>query len=425
MLGKMKLLFLMMVSFFLILGSITPLYAAEADVARLINLLKSKNILTQQEADSLMTELNANTQKEKAEMKEEMKVAAAKGDFLPPVLRGFKFGTTIYGEWNNTNTDNTGSTNQFRLNRAYLTLTKDFNDWLGMNLTADLFQSTVDNAGKGNGLELRLKYAYANISLFGTTTQLGLIPTPSDAYDSAIWPYRAQGQNFWDGQGIQSTSDLGISIQGPVGGYMDADYLKFAAKPFAGKWGGYYVGLYNGPGYTLAENNNNKVFTGLVYVRPLPMVAILKGLQLAYVGSFGKSNSTFAAGAGTVTDYPNFEANIVQASLQHGYFTVMGQYYWGKATSISTEENKRNGYLVDAFVRIPMVEKLRVFGKYYYYDPNTDRTDVGYKVYVAGLSYDVAPEFMPFVAFEKRDNDSAATAGNGYDKYQIGFQLKF
>jgi len=413
-------------AFLLVLGGLSPLQSAESDMSRLINLLKSKNILTQQEADSLMTELNATKQKEreqvKTAVKEEVKEAAGKGEFLPPALKGFKFGTTIYGEWNNKTTDNVGSTNQFNLNRAYLTLTKDVNDWLAMNITADLFTS-VDAADNRNGLELRLKYAYANLNLFGTATQLGMIPTPSDAYDSAIWPYRAQGPNFFDGQGILSTSDLGASIQGPIGGYLDESYLKYASKQFAGKWGGYFVGIYNGPGYTNTENNNNKVVSGLVYVRPFPTMPTLRGLQLAYTGSYGKSNTTFAAGSGVVTDYPDFRANIAQASFQHEYFTVMGQYYWGKGTATSSEENDRKGHLVDAFMRIPTLEKLRVFGKYYFYDPNTDRSN-GYKTYVAGLSYDVSPEFMPFVAFEQRIFDSAA-GGNGYDKYQVGFQLKF
>jgi hypothetical protein len=403
-------------------GSLTPLFAAEGDTGRLINLLKSKNIITQQEADNLMNELNADTQKERTAAKEEMKAAVGKGEFLPPILRGFKFGTTIYGEWNNKTTDNAPSTNQFNLNRAYLTLTKDVNDWLGMNITADLFNS-VDPNDSRDGLQLRLKYAYANINLYGTTTQIGMIPTPSDAYDSAIWPYRAQGQNLWDGLGIQSPSDLGISIQGPIGGYMDEDYLKYAAKPFAGKWGGYFIGVYNGPGYTTTEANNNKVISGLAYVRPLPMMPILKGLQLAYVGTYGKSNTTFAPGAGAVTDYPDFQANIAQVSLQHEYFTIMGQYYWGKGTATAAEQNDRKGYLVDAFLRIPTVEKLRVFGKYYYHDPNTDGS-LSYKTYVAGLSYDVAIAFMPFVAFERR-NYETAQAGKDYDKYQIGFQLKF
>ncbi|OPY93094.1 MAG: hypothetical protein A4E73_00466 [Syntrophaceae bacterium PtaU1.Bin231] len=410
----------------LVMAGFSPLESAESDLSRLINLLKSKNILTQQEADSLLTELNAAKQKEREEMKtevrEEVKAAAGKGELLPPALKGFKFGTTIYGEWNNRTTDNAGSTNAFNLNRAYLTLTKDVNEWLAMNVTADLFTS-VDPDDNRNGLELRLKYAYANLNFFGTNTQLGMIPTPSDSYDSAIWPYRAQGPNFFDGQGILSTSDLGVSIQGHIGGTMDESYLKYASRQFAGKWGGYFVGVYNGPGYTNTENNHNKVVSGLVYVRPFPSLPVLQGLQLAYTGSYGKSNSNFAPGSGVVTDYPDFRAHIAQASLQHGYFTVMGQYYWGKGTATSTEENDRKGYLVDAFLRIPTMEKLRLFGKYYFYDPNTDRS-LGYKTYVAGLSYDVAPEFMPFIAFEQRIFDSAA-GGNNYDKYQVGFQLKF
>ena len=251
-----------------------------------------------------------------------------------------------------------------------------------------------------------------------------MIPTPSDAYDSAIWPYRAQGSNLWDGLGIQSTSDLGISNQGAIGGYMDESYLKFAVKPFAGKWGGYFVGIYNGPGFNNTEANGNKVVSGLVYVRPLPTAPVLRGLQLAYVGTYGKSNATFAPGAGVATDYPDFQANIVQASLQQEYFTIMGQYYWGQATAISNEQNDRKGYLAEAFMRVPNMEKLRIFGKYYYYDPNRDRSDLGYKTYVAGLSYDVTSEFMPFVALERRNYESTL-AGSDYDKYQIGFQLKF
>lgn len=408
--------------FFLICGNPDAL-RADSDTTRLINLLKSKNIISQEEADSLVKELNADKQKETAKMKEEIEASARKGEFLPPALRGFKFGTTIYGEWNAKNIDNGASTNQFVLNRAYVTLTKDFNEWLGMNITADLFTS-VDPADNRNGYELRLKFAYANLNLWGTTTQLGMIPTPSDAYDSAIWPYRAQGQNLWDGLGIQSTSDLGISIQGPVGGYMNDEYLKYAAKPFAGKWGGYYVGVYNGPGFNNTENNHNKVISGLAYVRPFSMISMLQGLQLAYVGSYGKSNSTFAAGSGVVTDYPDFQGNIAQASFQHPYFTVMGQYYWGQATTLSTEQHKRQGYLADAFVRIPRMEKLRVFGKYYYYDPNTDVSDDGYRLYVGGVSYDLFNEFMIFAAYEKRAYESVA-AGSDYDKYQIGFQIKF
>jgi len=48
-------------------------------------------------------------------------------------------------------------------------------------------------------------------------------------------------------------------------------------------------------------------------------------------------------------------------------FTMMGQYYWGKGTYKSTDENDRDGYVAAAFVRIPNLEKLRLFGKYYHF----------------------------------------------------------
>jgi hypothetical protein len=43
---------------------------------------------------------------------------------------------------------------------------------------------------------------------------------------------------------------------------------------------------------------------------------------------------------------------------------------------------------------------------------------------VGGLSYDVSKEFMPFVSWER--GDSNINAGRiDYNKYQVGFQLKF
>lgn len=208
---------------------------------------------------------------------------------------------------------------------------------------------------------------------------------------------------------------------------MDDEYLKFASKPFSGKWGGYMVGLYNGAGYTTTtgEGNNNKLAAALVYFRPLPTTPVLKGLQLAYFGAYGQSN-----GNANATTYPDFQVNMGQISLLHNNFGAMGQYYWGKGTATGTEDKNRTGYLVSGFARIPGLEKLRIFGKVYNYDPDTniDRND--YNIYIAGLSYDVNSWFMPFVAFERRDNQRNVAAGTtsaniDYNKYQVGMQLKF
>jgi len=422
--------FLIAFGSFFVWGSLSMIWAGEKE---LIDLLTKKGIITQQEAAELLQEVKSAAEKEKTdikqelktEIKEDMKKDVAKGDFLPPVLKGFKVGTTIYGEWNSINRSagSPANTNQFSLNRAYITVTKDFNDWLGMNFTSDLFTSKDAN-DVNDGLQLRIKNTFLNVKFLGTDSMLGMIPTPSDYYDSSIWPYRVQGSNLLDGLGIQSTADLGVVNTGVIGGYMDEEYLQYAAKPFAGKWGGYMIGIYNGSGFDKPENNNNKVVSGLAYVRPFPTISILKGFQLAYVGTYGDSNTNFAAGNGPTSEFPVWQANIGQASLQHPYFTIMGQYYWGRGTKDSNEENDRRAYQASAFFRVPALEKLRVFGKLYNYDPNTNRADDDYSVYVAGLSYDITKEFMPFISWERRDGRVNSGAAD-YSKYQIGFQFKY
>jgi hypothetical protein len=403
-------------------GTWQPVQAGEVDALHLINLLKQKGILTQEEADSLMKEVRKNAKEEKTALKEEIKEEAKKGDFLPPLLKNVKFGTTIFAEYNMRSTDDGGpSTNQFLLNRGYLTLAGKLNSWLGFNLTSDLFTSR-DAEDKGNGLELRMKYAYADLYFGSTITELGLTHTPSDQYDSYVWPYRVQGKHFLDEFGIQASADFGANIRGTLGGKMDDGFTKWAGSTYAGKWAGYQIGIYNGAGYTNSEANTNKPFGGMVYFRPAPGVDALKGLVLSYYGMFGQSNNNFTA-KGKTNDYPDTQINLAQLAWQHPWFTLYGQYYWGKGTLTSTEDNSRSGWLVEGFVRIPSVEKLRAFGRYYTYDPNTDVSNNATTTYVMGVSYDWSKEFMPFLAYQHNDYESSKT--KDFDQLQVGFQLKF
>ena len=312
--------------FLTVWGGPGPAAAGERDMMMLLDLLKKKGVITEDEAQGLLKEAQTQAKQEKEERKAEIKEVAQKGDFLPGYLKGVKFGTTIFAEWNLRSTDDGGpSTNQFLLNRGYLTLAGKLNDWLGFNLTSDLFTSR-DADDRGNGLELRMKYAYADLHFWSTITELGLTHTPSDQYDSYIWPYRVQGKHFLDEFGIQASADFGANIRGTLGGKMDDSFTKYAGSTYAGKWAGYQVGVYNGAGYTNSENNTNKPFGGLVYFRPAPGVDALKGLVLSYYGMFGQSNNNFTA-TGKTNDYPDTQINLAQlslaASLVHPLRTVL------------------------------------------------------------------------------------------------------
>ena len=421
---KMKwVLSLMMAFFFLLVWcGPAPLQAGERDTLLLLNLLKKKGVITEDEAQELMKEVQVQAKQEKEEIKKEVKEAAQKGEFLPGYLKGVKFGTTIFGELRLRSEEKGGaSTNEFLLNRGYLTLSGKLNPWLGFNLTSDIFTSR-DADDKGNGLELRMKYAYADLYFWDTVTELGMAHTPSDMYDSYVWPYRVQGKHFLDDNSIQASSDFGINIRGTFGGMMDEEFRKVAGSTYAGKWGGYQVGIYNGGGYTNAEANTDKPIGGLVYFRPAPGVEMIQGLVLSYFGMFGKSNNTFTT-PGKTGDYPGVQVNLAQLAWQHKWFTLFGQYYWGKGTFTSSEEDSRSGWLAEGFVRIPKVEKMRVFARYFNYDPNTDISNNAQNTYALGVSYDWSKEFMPYLAYEHRDFEDPRK--KDYDQLQVGFQLKF
>lgn len=87
------------------LGGLSPVWGGEMDALHLINLLKKKGVLTQEEADDLVKEVRSNAKKEKTEIKKDMTKVAQKGDFLPKALKGFTFGSTLFGEWNYKNID--------------------------------------------------------------------------------------------------------------------------------------------------------------------------------------------------------------------------------------------------------------------------------------------------------------------------------
>jgi predicted porin len=74
-------------------------------------------------------------------------------------------------------------------------------------------------------------------------------------------------------------------------------------------------------------------------------------------------------------------------------------------------------------MKIPGLEKMRIFAKYENFDPNTKKTNDGVTTYIAGISYDVTRELMPFFAYENKDFESAT--GADYTKYQVGFQFNF
>ena len=78
------------VGFLIGLGGSFSVQAGEIDALHLINLLKQKGVLTQEEADGLMNEARKQAKEEKAALKEEIKQEGEKGAYLAEGIEGFR-----------------------------------------------------------------------------------------------------------------------------------------------------------------------------------------------------------------------------------------------------------------------------------------------------------------------------------------------
>ncbi|MCF8261548.1 MAG: hypothetical protein K9J12_12295 [Melioribacteraceae bacterium] len=267
--------------------------------------------------------------------------------------------------------------NEFNLKRGYVTVEKKFDDHFSARITQDV---SVDQDGDGEGdIEVRLKYMYLRY-LFGTAgflhhtyVEFGLVRRPWLDFEQKINKYRVQGSMFLDRNKILSSADYGVTLVTLLGGEMDADYKVNVNKSYPGKYGSIAVGIYNGGGYHAIEKNTNKVFDCRVSIRPLPTT--IPGLQLSYLGTFGKGNVEIA---------PDFIVNSGYLSYQNRRLTLMGAYYSGKGNEAGTSvDNFGNSYDQSGYSMFGDFEiiqdRFSVFGRYDYFEiemlPDNDLHD--------------------------------------------------
>ena len=359
---------------------------------------------------------------------------------LPKELKGLKFGVKAYIDYSVGSKLSSGyreSYNEFGLTRGYITVKKKIKPWFSVRATVDAKHETKgDTSAKLYGsFVARFKYYYAQFNwpdfgfLTNNKTELGMGHMPWLDFEEHINPYRCQGTMFQERFGGFNSADLGMSLMGYLGGEMNDDYKDNVSKYYAGKFGSYHVGVYNGGGYHASENNNNKVVEYRLTVRPLPN--ILPGLQITYFGLYGKGNSSTY----TEKNAPLWRINTGFVSYQHEYFTITGEYCKNtgnqKGAWLQTNSYRPldvDGYSIFGFVKIPGLKALRVHGRYDFFDPDDDTKNDEEKLLIAGLSYDVYQHNMVMLNYERHDyekNSSSVGADDYDDRFQFVYQMAF
>ena len=308
---------------------------------------------------------------------------------------------------------------KFQIKRAYLTVKKSITKGLSFRTTLDAHQ---DDEGD---MEVRLKYLYAHFKFddFAFITkpniEFGLVHGPWLDFEQNLNYYRMLGYMFMERSGLFNSADFGITVGGFFVGEMDKEYKSKVNKKYAGRYGSFAFGIYNGGGYHAIEETDNKVFEGRLTIRPLP--DIIPGLQLSYLGIFGDGNHEYG-----LDSIPEWIVNTGMLSYEHELFTFTGQYVSGKG-------NQKGKYVVDTyksasvggfstFAEIKPDENWRIIARYDNFDKNKDIDDNEEQRYILGVGYDFGKQNILILDFDKTLYENGDMDKN---LMKLTMQLKF
>src|SRR2546425_8763821 len=395
-----------------------------------------------------------------------LKIKAEKGnETVSNLLKGIELKATFYFDYtyatgdsftgdvankginNPTANNNRGLATGFHFTRTYLTLIKRFDEGHHFRLTLDQMVNNVGGNSCQNGAgssagncheaapfglsgfagtgrnTVFVKSAYYNhVVLPGLEVRVGQHQNPWIEYEEHRWTYRFRGPVMVDEQNFQTSSDLGVSFLGKVLNNM-VDY---------------HVSLQSGEGYQNTQDGRGLAALGRVSIEPFPGVIVsgfyhnererngIEGFNpqrlLGNVEVYDPQADRFKVNAQAVwaDDGGNVGTGLGPAIFVPGTYNgndaVTAVTYGarnGPSTSIPRFHQAR-GYEFWGYYRIPMIEKMRLFSRYYFMKPNKDTTAGNIQSILFGISYDFAKYFsvaLDYTLLKETGLGTATTVG--------------
>jgi hypothetical protein len=310
-------------------------------------------------------------------------------------ISGYIFGDYFYElSHPNAATDDLNR-NGFQFRRAYFTYDRDLSAKFAVRFRLEMNSpdlTRVQDFGTSATLAPFIKHAYLRWNNFIPQSRLlfGIVGTPTFNMSEEVWGYRAVEKTVMDLRSIAPSADLGVALEGKL---SSAGVLN------------YTIVVANGTG-TRSETDKNK----RVYVN-VP-IKIQGGFSVVPYfdyegGNDGRNKNVLAAFAG------------LQKPRFHGGVEVF-QKKNNKALA-NDQDRTENGFSV--FGAVKAAEKVKLFGRFDKYDPNTDVDDNGISLIIAGVDFlaDKNVNIIPNVRIESYQASGADANTIG----QVTFYFRF
>jgi len=351
----------------------------------LLRLLIRKGVITREEALEIQKEYDEEKKgtEETTAVRQEVQVPAEK-----KVDTRLHFGTVIFASYQDADVwngvpDETSRESRFSIKRAYLDFKYDVAPFLQARVTPDVRQ---DQTGDWKA---RFKYIYGKFHwdrmafISRPVVEFGLAHMPWLDWEESINGFRMQDPMFLERNHIFNSADLGVLFGGNFGGELPESYRKNVNSHYAGLWGSFQLGIYNGGGYHSVEQTSNKAVEARVSFRPLP--ERLPGFQVTAFGLKGRGNST---------GEPDWDLGSMMLSYEAEFFTLTAQYERGTGNQSGSMLDpagrtlEHQGYSLFARTSLDGEKSWHLIGRHDHFDPDREsRLDDQEDRWIAGIAW--------------------------------------
>ena len=268
-------------------------------------------------------------------------VPPAAGHTPPDDTPSIKVGAVIYTDYTYTRNPQTldadgnlVNPSAFNVSRSYVNITGNISHLVAFRITPDVSRETSAASSLSGSLELRIKYAFAQVNFDdwmtnGSWARIGIQQTPWLDFAEGIYRYRFQGTMFAEREGYFASADAGASFH----------------YNLPSNYGDIHVGVFNGENYNKAEVDDQKGLQVRATVRPFATgTMVLRGVRASmfYSADHYVKNAARTRLIGNVA----FEHKYLNAGLE--YLDTKDQ------TSITRPDVEGKGYSIWATPKSPI-----------------------------------------------------------------------
>jgi len=392
----------------------------------LLRLLIKKGVITRPEALEIQKEydeMDETTKTAPKRSRPEPKTATAPAHAVEKqdAASRFHLGTLIFASYQAMENVHGRDMreNRFTVKRAYLDFKFDVTDNLLARVTPDVRQDQTGD-WKARFKYIHGKFHWERFGFIGKpSVEFGLSHMPWLDWEETMNGFRMQDPMFLEVNHIFNSADLGVLFGGNFGDELSQEFRENVNHHYAGRWGSFQVGLYNGGGYHSVEETSNKAVEGRFSFRPMPGRA--PGFQVTALGITGKGNTSAE---------PDWDLVDLMLSYEGPGYAITAQYERGSGNQSGSMVDdlerplKHEGYSIFARMGLDDSRTWHLIGRVDYFDPDRLRdTDDEQLRWIAGVAWRFSGNNYWLLDYQNLEHDAEGMSDES--RWQLTLQIKY